>query len=134
MNRHLSYVLLCSVVISLSISQSGALENKGDAQHEIAGQTNPKAGISAGTKHKAVARIKPVNINGASLEELKSLPGISNAEAANIIAGRPYPTKAHLVTRNIIDRGVYENIKHRIFAKQPYKDMNKNAALYRTNK
>lgn len=70
-------------------------------------------------------------MQGATREQLKKLPGIGNAEADKIIAGRPYATKAHLVTQNIIARGVYENIKKLIIAKQPYKDGAKNAALYK---
>jgi DNA uptake protein ComE-like DNA-binding protein len=137
MKRHVIYVVLCSVVLALSINQSGALENKVEVQQESTGKAKatPAVGIgSVRAKHKATARVKPVNINGASREELKKLPGIDDAAADKIIAGRPYPTKAHLVTRNIIAIGVYETIKHRIVAKQPYKDMNKNAALYRKNK
>lgn len=67
---------------------------------------------------KAAANIKLVDINSASKAELKKLPGIGDADADKIIAGRPYLTKAHLVTRKIIPAGVYESIKKRIIAKQ----------------
>lgn len=67
---------------------------------------------------KAAANIKLVDINSASKTELTKLPGISEAEADQIIAGRPYLTKAHLVTRNIISAGAYESLKKRIVARQ----------------
>lgn len=67
---------------------------------------------------KAAARVKLVDINSASKAELKTLPGIDDAQADKIIAGRPYLTKAHLVTHNVLANGVYENLKTRVIAKQ----------------
>ncbi|MBI5923952.1 MAG: helix-hairpin-helix domain-containing protein [Betaproteobacteria bacterium] len=87
---------------------------------------NPK--IEA--KMKEAAKIKLTDINGASAEELKKLPGITDTEAKKIIAGRPYASKAHLVTRNIIANEVYEGLKKLVIAKQPNKDAKDNAALY----
>lgn len=69
-------------------------------------------------REKAVPKDQLVDINGASKEALMKLPGISDALADKIIAGRPYRTKAHLVTHDILPQGVYESIKHRIVAKQ----------------
>jgi competence protein ComEA len=64
------------------------------------------------------APVKLVDINSASKAELKTLPGINDALADKIIAGRPYLSKAFLVTRNIIPAGQYEVIKKQIIAKQ----------------
>ena len=64
------------------------------------------------------AKVKLVDINSASKAELMKLPGIDDAEADKIIAGRPYLSKAHLVTHNIIPRGIYEQIKGQIIAIQ----------------
>jgi DNA uptake protein ComE-like DNA-binding protein len=60
----------------------------------------------------------PVDLNGASRAELKKLPGIGDAEAKKIIAGRPWLTKADLVTKGVIPEGTYAAIKGRIVAKQ----------------
>jgi DNA uptake protein ComE-like DNA-binding protein len=65
-----------------------------------------------------VAALKGVDINSASKAELKALPGIDDARADKIISGRPYLSKAFLVTRNIIPAGVYQSIKNRIIARQ----------------
>ncbi|MBE0613691.1 MAG: helix-hairpin-helix domain-containing protein [Burkholderiales bacterium] len=67
---------------------------------------------------KAAAKIKLVDINSAGKAELKSLPGISDADADKIIAGRPYLSKANLATHNIISREVYDALKTRVIAKQ----------------
>ena len=59
-----------------------------------------------------------VDINGASRAQLKTLPGIGDAEANKIIAGRPYLSKAELVTKNVIATGPYLSLKDRIIAMQ----------------
>ncbi|WP_394756986.1 ComEA family DNA-binding protein [Rhodoferax sp.] len=91
------------------------------------------ASLAADTKAKAapaVAVVKSVDINSAKKSDLEKLPGVTDAHADRIIAGRPYGSKAQLVTRNIIDTAVYLNLKDKVIAKQPYKDAAKNAALY----
>lgn len=60
---------------------------------------------------------KEVNINFATKAELKKLPGITDALADKIIAGRPYNTKANLVLHNVLSRNLYEPIKHMISAR-----------------
>ena len=118
-------------------SLSFAVENKVAAAQETTSKAKVEPKIAQsdfGAKRKAHANIKLVNINGATRDELKKLPGIGDAEAGKIIAGRPYATKAHLVTQNIISMGVYENLKKLIIARQPYKDGAKNAALYSKKK
>jgi DNA uptake protein ComE-like DNA-binding protein len=55
-----------------------------------------------------------VDINASSVEILKSLPGIGDAEAERIVAGRPYRTKAELVTKNVLPQGTYLSIKQAI--------------------
>ena len=61
---------------------------------------------------------KPVDINSASAGELKSVPGIGDAYANKIMAGRPYNSKAQLKSRNILPDAVYEKVKDRLVAKQ----------------
>jgi len=77
---------------------------------------------------------KLVDINSASAKELKKLPGIDAAEADKIIAGRPYGSKAWLVSHNILPADQFPAIQELVIAKQPYKDAAKNAALYAPRK
>jgi DNA uptake protein ComE-like DNA-binding protein len=111
----------------------------GGSQLAFAADTKVAAPQQAASKSKAnkttvTATAKLVDINSAKIAELKNLPGVSDAEAAKIIAGRPYPTKAHLVTRNILDNSVYDSLKQLVVARQPNKDAAKNAALYSKKK
>ena len=68
---------------------------------------------------KAAYKGPLVDINTASREELKKLPSVTDESADKIIAGRPYKTKAHLLTHNVVSYGLYETLKHRVIAKQP---------------
>jgi DNA uptake protein ComE-like DNA-binding protein len=60
-----------------------------------------------------------IDINAATEAQLKSLPGIGDAYAAKIIAGRPYTRKDQLKSRNIVPAATYEKIQDRIIARQP---------------
>jgi competence protein ComEA len=59
-----------------------------------------------------------VDINRASAEELKTLPGIADALAASIKRNRPYQNKAQLLSRKVIPEATYARIKTRIIARQ----------------
>jgi len=61
--------------------------------------------------------VKLVDINSASRAELKALPGIGDAEAERIIAGRPYLSKAELVSRNVMPEGVFVSLRKQLIAR-----------------
>lgn len=93
---------------------------------EASHKPNPK--VEA--KKQEAAKMPLIDINGATKQELMKLPGIGDPEAARIIAGRPYGSKAHLVSRNILSSDAYHALKTQVIAKQPNKDAGKNAELY----
>ncbi len=60
----------------------------------------------------------PMDINTASEDELKTLPGIGEAYAKKIVDNRPYKRKDELVSKNIVPKATYDKVKDQIIAKQ----------------
>jgi DNA uptake protein ComE-like DNA-binding protein len=52
-----------------------------------------------------------VDINRASVPELKNLPGIGDAYAAAIAKNRPYQNKTQLLSRKVLPPATYAKIK-----------------------
>jgi DNA uptake protein ComE-like DNA-binding protein len=86
------------------------------------GQAAPAAGAKAGAAAQTAAATEKLDINTATKDQLKELPGIGDAYSQKIIDGRPYRAKNQLVQQKIIPQATYDNIKDLIIAKQPKAD------------
>lgn len=58
-----------------------------------------------------------VNINKASADDLKTLPGIDDAAARRIIDSRPYEDASDLVKKKVITKHEYDQIAGKVTAK-----------------
>lgn len=76
-------------------------------------------------KRKAATKIKKVDINSASKEDLMKLPGIGEAEAAKIVAGRPYGSKSWLLTHKVLPEDKYSGISQLVAANNAAKRIQK---------
>jgi competence protein ComEA len=62
-----------------------------------------------------------IDINTATVDQLKVFPGIGDAYSKRIVDGRPYANKSQLLSKGILPAATYNKIKEQIIATQPKK-------------
>ena len=108
--------LLLGLAISLSLflTTAAPAQTKPDAKKAAA----KKAGAEA---QKTAVKQELLDLNTATADQLKALPGVGEAYSAKIIQGRPYSGKDQLVQKKIVPQATYDKIKDLVIAKQPSK-------------
>ena len=111
MTRLLALLTALFLAVGVAAAPHAVAQAKKDA---------PAAPAKADTKAAAKPEAKKelVDINTASADELKVLPGVGDAYSKKIIDNRPYAKKDQLVSRKILPQKTYDGIKGLIIAKQ----------------
>jgi competence protein ComEA len=84
-----------------------------------------EAAAKPSISEKIAADATRLDLNTATPEQLKALPGMGEVYAKRIVDGRPYTAKNQLVTRGILPQPEYEQIKEQIIAHRPKKQAEK---------
>jgi DNA uptake protein ComE-like DNA-binding protein len=104
---HLAIVFALSCILSFAVTVPRLHAKAGSAaeQTKSAAPATPKAAL--------------VDLNSATEDQLKELPGIGDAYAKKIVEGRPYAKKTDLVRKKIVPAATYNKIADKVIARQP---------------
>lgn len=114
MKKTLSRALVVAVALIFVSTIGFAADTKAPAKPA----PPAKPAVEKQATAKSEAKKELVDLNTATIDQLKSIPGIGDTYAQNIIDGRPYAKKDQLKSKKILPAAIYDKIKDAIIAKQ----------------
>ena len=84
----------------------------------LAGQGgDPHKGGGHGPVHGQ--HVGALDLNSATVEELRQVPGLSEATAKKIVESRPYARTDELITKKILSKAAYDSVRDHITVSKP---------------
>jgi competence protein ComEA len=99
-----------------ALSQSPAAAQVGIEAASAARRTGASQHVAEPRNDPRQQQADLLDLNTASFDQLRTLPGMGPAYARRVIAARPYTAKNQLLTRGVLPQAAYQLIRDRIVA------------------